>query len=168
MLHIEFGVLLSSVCLLNGGGGGGIIDLTFSRLPMHIPFSCLALIFHRLHRTDLYRFIQLAIFSDYKNFIILLVVYTYQYIETFVSDGEALQSVSTMSHIKIRDWSLMMGRGATKWENRGSETLSAPPFRRSKTSLAKLSNINVLLFVFFVCVCVCVCVCVFLSKYMKS
>ena len=30
-----------------------------------------------------------------------------------------------------RDWSLW-GRGATNWENRGSETLSVPPFCRDK------------------------------------
>ena len=33
----------------------------------------------------------------------------------------------------VRDWSLIMGRGgATKWENRGSETFCAPPQDRVK------------------------------------
>ena len=27
----------------------------------------------------------------------------------------------------LRDWSLIIGRGATKWENHGSETFCAPP-----------------------------------------
>ena len=34
----------------------------------------------------------------------------------------------------LRDWSLITGRGATKWENRGSETFCAPPpSRQGKT-----------------------------------
>ena len=34
----------------------------------------------------------------------------------------------TIAHIKVRDWSFITGRvGATKWENRGSETFYAPP-----------------------------------------
>ena len=35
----------------------------------------------------------------------------------------------------FRDRSLIMGRGggATKWENRGSETFCAPPSRQGKT-----------------------------------
>ena len=32
----------------------------------------------------------------------------------------------------LRDWSLFMGRGATNWENRGSEILCAPPKERVK------------------------------------
>ena len=28
---------------------------------------------------------------------------------------------------KVRDWSLIMGRGATKWENRGSVNFCSPP-----------------------------------------
>ena len=36
--------------------------------------------------------------------------------------------------MSIRDWSLITGRGgATKWENRGSETFCAPPSRQGKT-----------------------------------
>ena len=35
-----------------------------------------------------------------------------------------------------RDWSLIMGRRATKWENRESETFCVPPSRQGKTFCA--------------------------------
>ena len=38
------------------------------------------------------------------------------------------------SRVEFRDWSLITGGGgATKWENRGSETFCDPPSRQGKT-----------------------------------
>ena len=51
-----------------------------------------------------------------------------------ISDGRVCHfsfvlmfSIACDTGYDIRDWSLIMGRGATKWENRGSETVCAPP-----------------------------------------
>ena len=52
-------------------------------------------------------------------------VYIYTFMQ--VATGGTLGRVEKPL-LWFRDWSLIMGRGgATKWENRGSETFCAPP-----------------------------------------
>ena len=49
-------------------------------------------------------------------------------IDYIVSDSRSIDTA--LREPQLRDWSLITGRGgATKWENRGSETFCTPPLK---------------------------------------
>ena len=50
-----------------------------------------------------------------------------------MENAQEVDWVHACYDVSVRDWSLITGRGgATKWENRGSETFCAPPQDRVK------------------------------------
>ena len=63
-----------------------------------------------------------------KHRTIIVCLIGLPYYTTYSINARSVNALSINIHVQfeVRDWSLITGRGATKWENRRSETFHVP------------------------------------------